>query len=126
VSGQDPYSALVARLFAQAPGAGRPDGPGWAVGEAEEPLTGTRVRVYLRASGGRVTACRYQVRGCPHTVAAAALVATQLPGRPVEGLDVEPAALARELDAPAAKLGRIFVIQDAVRSAALQLNAGYP
>jgi hypothetical protein len=73
-----------------------------------------------------VVACRYEVRGCPHTVAAAALVAGRLPGRELAGLDVDPAALARELEAPAAKLGRIFVIQDAVRSAALQLNLGCP
>jgi hypothetical protein len=126
VSGQGPYSALVARLFAEAPGAGPPDGPGWSAGEADEPLTGTRVRVYLRAEGGRVAACRYQVRGCPHTVAAAALAAAGLPGRPVAGLDLEPAALAREIDAPPSKLGRIFVIQDAVRRAALQLNLACP
>ena len=126
MSGQGPYSALVVRLFAEAPGAGRPEGPGWVAGEAAEPLTGTRVRVHLRAEGGRVAACRYEVRGCPHTIAAAALVAARLPGRPVAGLDVEPAALARELGAPAEKLGRIFVIQDAVRRAALQLNVGYP
>jgi NifU-like protein involved in Fe-S cluster formation len=121
VSGQGPYSALVARLFAEAPGAGPPDGPGWVAGEAHEPLTGTRVRVYLRVEAGRVAACRYQVRGCPHTVAAAALAAARLPGRPIDGLDVDPAALARELEAPPAKLGRVFVIQDAIRIAALQL-----
>jgi NifU-like protein involved in Fe-S cluster formation len=126
VSGPAPYSALVARLFAEAPGAGRPDGPGWASGEALEPLTATRVRIYLQAEQGRVVACRYEVRGCPHTVAAAALAAARLPGQPVAGLDLDPAAIARELDAPAAKLGRIFVIQDAVRSAALQLNRGCP
>jgi hypothetical protein len=126
VSPAEPYGALVARLFAELPGAGRPEGPGWAQGEAREPLSGTRARVYLRAEAGRVVACRYQVRGCPHTVAAMALVAGRLPGRAVAGLDVDPAALGRELGAPAAKLGRIFVIQDAVRSAALQLNAGCP
>jgi NifU-like protein involved in Fe-S cluster formation len=121
VSGQSPYSALVVRLFAEAPGAGPPDGQGWVAGEAREPLTGTRARFYLRAEAGRVAGCRYQVRGCPHTVAAAALAAGRLSGRPVEGLDVDPAALARELDAPPAKLGRIFVIQDAIRNAALLL-----
>jgi hypothetical protein len=126
VSGERPYSALVARLFAEAPGAGAADGPGWARGEAAEPLSATRVRVYLKAEAGRVSACRYQVRGCPHTIAALALAASRLPGRPVAGLDVDPAALAAELEVPAAKLGRIFVIQDAVRSAALQLNGGCP
>jgi NifU-like protein involved in Fe-S cluster formation len=126
VSAAESYSALVARLFAEAPGGGAPDGPGWAAGEAHEPLSGTRVRVFLRAEAGRVAGCRYQVRGCPHTVAAAALAAARLPGRPLAALDVDPAALAAELQAPAAKLGRIFVIQDAIRSAALQLSRGCP
>jgi NifU-like protein involved in Fe-S cluster formation len=121
VSGADPYSALVARLFAEAPGAGAPDGPGWASAEAEEPLSATRARFFLRAEAGRVVAARYQMRGCPHTVAAAALAAARLPGRPVEGLDVAAAALAAELEVPAGKLGRIFVIQDAIRKAALLL-----
>jgi len=124
VSGEDPYSALVARLFAEAPGAGPPEGPGWVAGEAREPLTATRARFFLRADAGRVAACRYQVRGCPHTIAAAALAATRLAGRPLADLDVDPAALAREVGAPAAKLGRIFVIQDAIRAAALQLAGG--
>ncbi len=124
MSGEGPYSPLVERLFAEAPGAGTADGPGWVTGEASEPLTGTRARFSPRAEGGRVAGCRYQVRGCPHTIAAAALAATRLPGRPVAGLDVDPAALARELGAPPAKLGRVFVIQDAIRNAALQLARG--
>jgi len=120
------YSAEVARLFAEAPGAGRPEGPGWASGEASEPLSATRVRMHLRAAAGRVSDCRYEVRGCPHTIAATARAALELAGQPVAGLDVDPAALARALAVPAAKLGRIFVIQDAVRRAALQLKAGCP
>ncbi len=120
------YSARVAELYAAAPGAGAPDGPGWASGEAREPLSATHVRVHLLAAAGRVVAARYQVRGCPHTIAAAALAAARLPGLPVAGLDTDPAALAAELGVPPAKLGRIFVIQDAIRSAALQLNRGGP
>jgi hypothetical protein len=126
VSDAGPYAPLVARLFAELPGAGRPAGPGWACGEAGEPLSGTRARVYLQAAAGQVVGCRYEVRGCPHTVAALALLASRLPGQALKGLDVDPAALARELGAPAEKLGRFFVIQDAVRSAALQLNVGSP
>jgi hypothetical protein len=126
VSDAGPYSARVAELYAAAPGAGTPDGPGWASGEAREPLTATHVRVHLRAAAGRVAAARYQVRGCPHTIAAAALAVARLPGRPVAGLDADPAGLVAELGVPAAKLGRIFVIQDAIRAAALQLNQSDP
>jgi NifU-like protein involved in Fe-S cluster formation len=121
VSAEPAYSELVARLFAEAPGAGAPAGPGWAAGEASEPLTGTAVRFFLRAEAGRVAEARYLVRGCPHTIAGAALASRGLPGRAVAGLDVDAAALAAELGAPPEKLGRIFVIQDAIRSAALQL-----
>jgi NifU-like protein involved in Fe-S cluster formation len=121
-----PYSAEVVRLFATAPGAGVPQGPGWASGEAAEPLTGTRVRIHLHAAGGRIDGCRYQVRGCPHTVAACALVAARLPGQPVGAPRLEPRALAAELGAPPSKLARLFVIEDAVRSAALQLARRCP
>jgi len=120
------YSALVARLFADLPLAGAPEGPGWAVGEAAEPLSGTRVRFFLKAEAGRVAAARYQVRGCPHAVAAAALAAGRLAGRPLADLDVDAAALAAEIEAPPEKLGRIFVIQDAIRAAALHLAPGGP
>jgi hypothetical protein len=126
VSDAAPYSARVAELYAAAPGAGAPDGPGWVSGEAREPLTRTHVRVHVRAAAGRIVEARYQVRGCPHTIAALALAVARLPGRPVAGLDADPAALAAELGVPAAKLGRIFVIQDAIRGAALQLNGGRP
>ncbi|MBS0395839.1 MAG: hypothetical protein JSR54_14555, partial [Proteobacteria bacterium] len=84
----------------------------------------TRVRVYLRAAGGRIADCRYLVRGCPHTVAALATLAGRLPGTPLAGLSaaLEARPLAAELGIPADKLGRIFVIQDAILAAALQLN----
>ena len=118
------YSSEVARLFATAPGAGRPDGPGWVTGEAREPLSSTHVRVHLRAAAGRIAAARYEVRGCPHTVAAAAIAVAGLPGRPLAGLVVDPAELVALIDAPAVKLGRLFVIQDAIHNAALQLERG--
>ncbi len=120
------YSDEVARLFEAAPGSGRPDGPDWATGEAREPLSATHVRVHLRGTAGRVAAACYEVRGCPHTVAAVALAVAELPGRPVAGLDVDPATLASRIGAPAMKLGRLFVIQDAVHDAALQLGPRRP
>ncbi len=118
------YSERVARLFREAPGAGRGEGEGWVSGEAGEPLTATRVRWHLSVRGGILREARYEVRGCPHTVAAAAVVAVGLKGRAIEGLDIDVEALARELAAPAAKRGRFFVIQDALRKALLQLKPG--
>ena len=120
------YSARVAALFEAAPDAGVPDGPGWVAGEAREPLSATHVRFYLRAEAGRVVGVRYLVRGCPHTLAAAALAAGQLRGLPVADLEVDLRAIGRELDVPTPKLGRLFTVQDAIRLAALQLDRGQP
>ena len=118
------YSSLVARLFREAPGAGRPDGAGWLSGEAREPLTGTHVRIHVRGAGGAIASVRYEVRGCPHTIAAAALIATELAGRPFAEPALDLAELAARLEAPASKLGRLFVIQDAFREAFLTLGRG--
>jgi NifU-like protein involved in Fe-S cluster formation len=114
------YSPLVRRLFETLPGAGRPpEAAGWAAGEARDPLTATHVRWYLRAEGGRVAEARYEVRGCPHTIAAAALLAGRLVGQPAGSPQVDLGDLAATLEAPPEKLGRLFVIEDAVRRAAL-------
>lgn len=120
------YSAQVLRLFATTPGAGAPEGPGWLRGAAGEPLSATRVEVFLRVEDGRVADCRYRVRGCPHTVAALATVASRLRGEALPGLAFDPRALAAELGVPPEKLSRLFVIQDAVRAAALQLAPADP
>jgi NifU-like protein involved in Fe-S cluster formation len=122
----EPYSARVAALFRAAPGAGRPEGPGWVSGEACEPLAATHVRWHLRSDGGRVAETRFEVRGCPHTIATAAAVAAALPGRPLAGLSVDIAGVAAELGVPREKLGRLFVIQDAILNAALLLQAPRP
>lgn len=118
----DDRAATLSHLYATAPGAGRPGGPGWVSGEAREPLTGTHVRWHLRVEAGTIREARWEVRGCPYTIAAAGLLAGRLPGRPVAAPAVDPAALAAELGAPREKLGRLFVIEDAVRAAALQVG----
>ncbi len=126
MSAAGPYSEAVLTLFREAPGAGRALGEGWVNGEAAEPLTATRVRWYLKAGEGRIERIAYRVRGCPHTIAATALAAQSLPGKPLAGLDLDLEGLARELEVPAAKRGRLFVIQDALHKALLQLGPGPP
>ena len=115
------YSAMVLELYARAPGAGRPDGPGWGSGEGREPLTATHVRFHLQAADGRISAVRYEVRGCPHTMALAALAAARLPGQPLAAPALDLRTLGQELGAPAGKLGRFLAVQESVMQAALQL-----
>jgi NifU-like protein involved in Fe-S cluster formation len=88
---------------------------------------GAWVRYEARIEAGRVADCAFRAWGCPHTLAAAALVASRMQG---EGI-AAPAAfdaqrLAAELDAPPEKLGRLLVVEDAragmlARAHALQL-----
>ena len=112
---------LLRQLFRDTPHAGRGAGAGWVQGEASEPLSATRVRWHLRGERGRIAEARYEVRGCPYTIAVAALAAGSLAGRPftAAGLDLEE--LARRIGAPPTKMGRFFVIQDALREALLLL-----
>ena len=113
------YSEAVLALFRLLPCAGDvPPGRGEVVcGEAVAIERGAWVRFEARVEGQRITACRFRAFGCPHTLAAAAYVARSLcvpaPGTPV-GLDA--ALLARELEVPAGKMGRLLVVEDALRA----------
>jgi hypothetical protein len=82
------------------------------------------VRIHLHAAAGRIDDLRWEARGCPHVLAACAAAAPRLLGRSPAGLALDARTLAAELGAPAEKLGRLFVIEDAVRNAALHLAAG--
>ncbi|MDH4259371.1 MAG: iron-sulfur cluster assembly scaffold protein [Gammaproteobacteria bacterium] len=111
------YSQLVRELFERLPHAGDlGPGAGTAVhGEAMALDRGAWVRFDARIEDGRVVDCSFRAWGCPHTLAAAALIASRLHG---EGIGNEAAfdalRLARELGAPAEKLGRLLVVEDAL------------
>jgi hypothetical protein len=67
---------------------------------------------------GTVSDVRFQAFGCPHTLAIAAWLAEQLPGRPGTALvPGSPLEWATRFDVPAAKLGRLLRIEDALRAA---------
>jgi cysteine desulfurase len=90
-------------------------------GEAGSVEQGTWVRFYLRLSGrmdGRhVTEARFQVYGCPHTIAAAEWLAQRLPGRAIDALLPEGVnGVAAQLGTPTEKLGRLLVIEDALHA----------
>jgi NifU-like protein involved in Fe-S cluster formation len=117
MSALPPYSERVLALFRDAPCSSRPDGDDWSVGEARDPLTGTWVRAHVRIRSGRIEAARYEVRGCPYTIAAAALIAQAWTGSVVEAAAVAPRELLAELGAPVTKLGRLLVVESAYRKA---------
>lgn len=108
------YSPRVLALFSALPRAGAlPAGDGLIVGESVALERGAWVRFEARVAAGRIADCRFSAWGCPHTLAAAALVAEAL----AEGEEAPDAHhLARELEAPAGKLGRLLVVEDAMQA----------
>jgi len=111
------YSPRVLELFARLPGADPlPPGAGLhVVGEAIALDRGAWIRFDARIEGGRIADCVFRAWGCPHTLAAAAWVAAELRTRPVTDCDsIDASRLARELGAPAEKMGRMLVVEDAL------------
>lgn len=112
------YSSEVLQRFGSPQRAGMfPNGaPGRVVaGEAEDRTLHVWVRFQLQVIDGVIQAVRFHVYGCPHTVAAACLIAERLEGKPVESssrLDVRE--LVTALDVPIDKLGKLLRIEDAV------------
>lgn len=117
----DPLSARVRAYFTSLPGAGTPppDEAGWRTGRAGSEAAEAVVVVHLRLSpSGQLLALRYQAWGCPHVLATLAWLAEVWPGQPGSALPAGgPQGWARELDVPVEKLGRLLVIEDAVRAA---------
>lgn len=90
-------------------------------GEAGREALGTRIRFTLRIAEQRLLEVRYRAYGCPHTLATCEWLARSLEGRRLDSLALgDPLEWARRLGVPAAKLGRLLVIEDALRAALTQ------
>jgi NifU-like protein involved in Fe-S cluster formation len=100
------YSPAVVRHF-DAPKWARElprDTPGLVSGDAEDRTLHVWIRFQLQVRDGVVRAVGFRAFGCPHTVAAANVVA--------EWLEVR--ALCAHLAVPVEKLGKLLRIEDAV------------
>lgn len=114
-----PFGTDVVRLFRELPAGGAiPDSAGTVLrGEAGGPAEEVWVRFHLLVDGDIVKDARFEARGCPHTLATAAWLASGMPGRRCEdALQSGPRAWARALGVPVEKLGRLLVIEDALRA----------
>jgi len=86
-------------------------------GEAGSPNQETWVRFHLTVANGIVKAARFKAYGCPHTLAVADWLTRRLPGRARgEGLPGTPTGWAEELKVPVEKLGRLLMVEDALRA----------
>jgi hypothetical protein len=86
-------------------------------GEAGKPAQDTWIRFHLLIADNVVKDAHFQIYGCPHTVAVAAWMAKELKGRRREALQPgAPKEWAQRHGVPVEKLGRLLVIEDAVRA----------
>ena len=75
------------------------------------------VRFLVHGEAGVVRDARVQVYGCPHTIAASSHVRKQLTGRPLSALvPGTPEEWRLTVNAPVEKLGRMLIIEDALRA----------
>ena len=114
----EPYSELVRRYFANPVHAGRlPDAYNDAViSEAAESEMGVRVVLSAVVDGDTIRFLRYRVFGCPHLIAAVESFCHKVEGQAISvllGLNVP--ALMEKLTIPVEKIGRILILEDAVK-----------
>ena len=109
----DPYSERVRALFASGAHAGRVDGGLEAYIEDQ----GVRVELTAGIDGSTIERLRFRAWGCPHLLAAAEAFCAEFEGRPLCELDSFGAVeVMQTLPVPREKMGRILVLEDAVRS----------
>ena len=100
-----------------APGLDATAASGVLAGEGGAPGQATWVRFHLTIAAGIVKSARFKAYGCPHTLAVADTLTRRLPGRTrAEGPSGTPAEWAEELKVPVEKLGRLLVVEDALRA----------
>ncbi len=115
------------RYFEDPPCVGELAGPGVCRGAAGSREAGTWVQFDLRLVPGstdRIECARFLAYGCPHTIAAAAWVAQQAPGRLLrQGFPEDVHRLRERFEAPIEKLGRLLTVEDAWLAAAAAVPA---
>jgi NifU-like protein involved in Fe-S cluster formation len=119
IRGRTGYSARVLDLFGRLPGSGAlAPGPGPVVqGEVTALERGAWVRFEARIDRGRIADCAFQAWGCPHTLAASAWVCCAVRNLAIDAAGaIDARQMAGELEAPAEKMGRLLVVEDALRA----------
>jgi NifU-like protein involved in Fe-S cluster formation len=115
------YNELTRRYFEAPASAGVLSGAGVFRGAAGTAELGAWVQFDLQLAAGIIEAMRFLAFGCPHTIAVAAWLAEQAPGRAVNvALPESVQAIAVRFAVPVPKLGRLLTIEDAWAAAATQ------
>lgn len=113
------YSAATRRHFYEPSNAGGMAGVAAdrVRGEAGSAETGTWVVFWARIEGQRVVAMSFQALACPHVIAACSRTTELLAGKALAAARAfDPKLLMAELQVPPDKLGRLLIVEDALRN----------
>lgn len=97
-----------------------PEGtPNVTRGAAGERRRGREIHLELKlADDGRIEACRYQVYGCPATIALCSVLSERVVGHTQEGAaGLKVLSLAEELELPVPKRDAALLLEDALKAA---------
>ena len=111
------YSSEVRRRFPAPARAGEiPSDAGKVVtGAAEDQSLRFWVRFQVELTGARIDRVRFQAYGCPHSVAAADWVASELEGKSVDAMaGIDLTDVASRVGLPREKHGKLLRIEDAI------------
>lgn len=124
----EPYNKEVRARFAKPVHAGVVQGEYDAIIEAEaaESASGASIRLTAGIDGGRIATMRFRAWGCPHLIAAADALCAEAAGKsPVDLAGWTSGLLADRLAVPRTKIGRLFLLEDALRSIVAQLERSF-
>jgi len=111
------YSSEVRRRFltpARAGAISANDGPS-VTGTAEDRSLNVWIRFALRYNGSTIQQVRFQAYGCPHSLAAADLIASELEGKSLGALlEIDLDQVAGTISLPREKHGILLRIEDAL------------
>ena len=89
--------------------------PGLVSGEAEDRTLNVWIRFQVQVLDGAIRTARFNVYGCPHTVAAADWTAEWLEGRAAAALrELEMRERRETMGVPLEKLGNLLLLEDAL------------
>jgi NifU-like protein involved in Fe-S cluster formation len=111
------YSSEVRRRFLTPARAGAisSDDRTWAAGAAEDRSLNVWVRFQVQLKDSTIQQVRFQAYGCPHSLAASDLIASELEGRALGALvDIDLDAIGRAISLPREKHGMLLRIEDAL------------
>jgi NifU-like protein involved in Fe-S cluster formation len=123
---ENPYSEAVRCRFANPVHAGALKGAYAMTLTGDAALQGDpcRVSFFAGVADGRLAEMRFHALGCPHLIAAADWLCSELQGRPVSALaNLGVNRLMDKLSIPEEKSGRIFLLEDALASIGAQFAA---